>query len=55
MAGSRYTQNQKLKFRFSTESGYRICQFLNIVYNGLRPAPVPRLWLWCIAGSGLFC
>jgi hypothetical protein len=25
------------RLRSQTESGYRICQFLNIVYNGFRP------------------
>jgi hypothetical protein len=39
LAGSSYTQYQKLKFRYPLESGYRICQFLNIVYNGFRPIP----------------
>jgi len=37
LAGSSYTQYKSLKFRFSAESGYRICLFLNIVYNCFRP------------------
>jgi len=33
----RYTQCQNLMFRYSAESGYRICRILNIAYNGKRP------------------
>jgi len=39
----RYTQCQNLMFRYSAESGYRICRILNIAYNGNRPTAAPQV------------
>jgi hypothetical protein len=51
MAVSSYSLRWKSKFRFTTESGYRICQFLNIVY--IRPRVCENYFASTIFGTAL--